>query len=517
MQSRGRGLPSCLGTMRLVLAVTALLVSTTSLSLFSLPPFRLFAGALPAAANGLHSSVPSDVPRAKVSGPVTGGKGIDLPGTTSFDLRRVGYEQSEYFVSGTADAYGSANALTSNGRWTVATASSAPYKTRVVVYRPIDPRRFDGTVVVEWLNVSGGVDAAAAWLTDHVQMIRSGMAYVGVSAQVTGVDALKSADPARYGSLNHPGDSFSYSIYQQAGAAIRRDAATVLDGLHPERLLALGESQSALRLVTYIDALGPGSHDVFDGYFVYSSAAFSTPLSQAPQRTVATPSPTFIRTDLNVPVMLFETETDLIFGGYRHARQPPTRHIREWEVAGTAHYDSYGLVESMADTGNGEADVKTFDTMIHPVSSNAAAISCSTPFNAGAHTYELRATVVALNNWVMSGRPPPQSPRLDLDGSTLVTDHNGEAVGGVRTPQVQAPIAVVSGVGESLGAGSGFCVLFGRTVPFSQSKIAALYPTHAAFVHKWNRAVNIDVASGYLLPADARVLKRVAAASTIGG
>jgi Alpha/beta hydrolase domain len=279
----------------------------------------------------------------------------------------------------------------------------------------------------------------------------------------------------------------------------------------------LGESQSALRLVTYIDALGPASHGVFDGYFVYSSAAFSTPLSQAPQPSVGTPSPTFIRTDLNVAVMLFETETDLIFGGYRHARQPPTRHIREWEVAGTAHYDSYGLVESMTDTGSGEADVKTFDTMIHPVSSNAGAITCATPFNAGAHTYELRAAVVALNNWVISGRPPPQSPRLDLRGSTLVTDQNGEGVGGIRTPQVEAPIALVSGVGATGGAGSVFCALFGRTVPFSQSKLSALYPTHAAFVHTWDRAVDIDVASGYLLPADARVLKRVAAASTIGG
>jgi hypothetical protein len=99
----------------------------------------------------------------------------------------------------------------------------------------------------------------------------------------------------------------------------------------------------------------------------------------------------------------------------------------------------------------------------------------------------------------------------------LVTDKNGEAVGGVRTPQVQAPIAVVSGVDPKLGAGSPFCVLFGRTVPFSQSKLASLYPTHAAFVRKWDDAVAAEVAAGYLLPADARVLKRVAAESTIGG
>jgi hypothetical protein len=451
-----------------------------------------------------------------VTGPVSGGGGIDLPGTTSFNLRRVGYEQSEYFISGTAQSYSSASALTPNGRWSVMPAQSASYKTRVVVYRPIDPKRFDGTVVVEWLNVSGGADAGAAWLTDHVQMIRSGMIYVGVSAQATGINQLKSTDVARYGSLDHPGDSYSYSIYQQAGAAIRRNASTVLGGLTPRRLLALGESQSAIRLVTYIDALGSRSQGIYDGYFVYSSAASGAPLSQAPQTSLGPPVPTRIRTDLRVPVMMFETETDIVLGGYRSARQPPTRSIREWETAGTAHYDSYGLVESMADIGNGQADVRTFDTMIHPVSSNSGGqITCAAPFNAGAHTYELRAAVVALNRWVSVGRAPSQSPRLDLASSTtFVTDQNGEAVGGIRTPQVAAPIAVVSGIPS---AGGGFCFLFGKTSPFSTTKLAQLYPTHAAFVRKWDRAVAGDVAAGYLLPADAKILRRVANGSSIGG
>ena len=464
-----------------------------------------------AAAAEASPAVSSSVPDAAVTGPVVPASGIDLPGTTSFNLRSVGYEQSEYFVSGTASSYTSTAPLASNGQWTVRAAQEAPYKTRIVVYRPINPKQFDGTVVAEWLNVSGGADAGAAWLTDHVQMIRSGMVYVGVSAQSVGVNGIKSSDPTRYGTLSHPGDDFSYSIYQQAGAVIRRDAGKVLGGLSPRHLLALGESQSAIRLVTYIDALGPQSRGIYDGYFVYSSARFAGPLTN-----VNTPTPTLIRTDLHVPVMLFETETDLIVGGYASARQPPTRFIREWEIAGGAHYDSYGLGPSMADTGDGKADVTTFDTMIHPVSSTSAGgISCPAPFNAGAHTYELRAAVVALNKWISTGKVPSQSPRLDMSSpTTLVTDKNGEAVGGVRTPQVQAPIAVVSGIPAG---GGGFCVLFGRTAPFGSATLAKLYPTHAAFVHEWDRAVAGDVAAGYLLPADAKNLDRVAATSTIGG
>ncbi len=478
-------------------------------------------------------SLPATVPEAAVTGPVTGGKGIDLPGTTSFDLGTVGYEQNEYFLSGTASTYTSASPLSSNGLWTVTPASTAPYKTRMVVYRPINAKRFDGTVIVEWLNVSGGVDAAAAWLTDHVQMVRSGMVYVGVSAQATGivgatgslgasagqVGGIKGADPGRYGSLEHPGDSYSYSMFEQAGAAVRRHAATVLGGLKPQRVLALGESQSAARLVTYIDALQPQSRGVYDGYFVYSRFGSGAALSQAPQPAVNTPTPTLIRTDLTVPVMMFETEADVVVLGYLAARQPPTELIREWEVAGTAHYDTYGLVESMTDTGNGAADVKTFDTMINPVSSfDGGAINCPVPLNAGAHTYELRAAVVALNRWVMTGTPPPQSPRLDVASPTsYVIDEDGEAVGGIRTPQVAAPVAVVNGTGDTSSAGGGFCRIFGTTTPFSAARLAQLYPTHEAFVAKWDQAVASDVSKGYLLPADGAVLDKVAKQSTVGG
>jgi Alpha/beta hydrolase domain len=84
----------------------------------------------------------------------------------------------------------------------------------------------------------------------------------------------------------------------------------VLGGLHPERLLAAGESQSAGRMVTYIDAVHPVVH-VYDGFLVHSRGAGGAALSQAPLPAVPTPSPTFIRDDLNVPVLVFQTETDV--------------------------------------------------------------------------------------------------------------------------------------------------------------------------------------------------------------
>ena len=488
------------------------------------------------------------VPSPSIEGPVAPSSGISFLGSTLFSLSQVGYEQSEFFLSGKATSYTSATPLAKSGQWEVRPATTAPYKTRVVVYRPINPKRFDGTVVVEWLNVTAGIDAPAAWLNSHVQMIRDGMAYIGVDAQAGGINGqansiataagaggIRQSDPGRYGSLHHPGDSYSYSIYQQAGQAVHTSGARLLGGLRPRRVLALGESQSAFRLVTYIDALQTRSPGIYDAYFVYSRGGNSSDLSESPQETVTTPTPTFIRTDLRVPVFLFETETDLLGLGYLAARQPPTRYIREWETAGTAHDDTYGLVYARTDTGNGVADADAFQSMSNPPSDPIAGIvDCAAPVNAGSHTYELRAAMAAVNRWIDTGTAPPQSPRLEVDPANrhaFLADANGNALGGIRSPQVQAPVAALSGIGQPGSTPSGgqpsggsltissatLCGILGTTAPFSATHLSALYPTHAAFVAKWDAATAAEVKKGYLVPADARTLDTVAARSTVGG
>ena len=487
------------------------------------------------------------VPSPTIEGPITPSSDTSFLGSTLFPLSQVGYEESEFFLSGRATSYTSAVPLASDGRWNVTAASAAPYKTRVVVYRPVDPKRFDGTVVVEWLNVTAGIDAPAAWLNSHVQMIRDGMAYVGVDAQSGGINGqagsiagaagaagLRQSDPSRYGSLHHPGDSYSYSIYQQAGRALHTSGSRLLGGLHPKRVLALGESQSAFRMVTYIDALQPRSPGIFNGYFVYSRGGDSSDLSQSPQATVTTPTPTYIRTDAHVPVFLFETETDLLDLGYAVARQPASHYLREWETAGTSHDDTYGLLYARSDTGNGVADTDAFESMSDPPSDPIPGIvDCAAPVNAGSHTYELRAAMAAVNRWITNGTVPRQSPRLEVnpDGRrTFLSDRYGNASGGIRTPQVQAPVAKLSGIGQPGSAPIGtqpsnastissatLCGILGTTVPFSAAQLASLYPTHADFVAQWDAAVAAEVKEGYLLPSDARVLDKVAARSTVGG
>jgi hypothetical protein len=472
----------------------------------------------------LSSSSASASPQAAdptVSGPVQPSSGIEpFTLSTTFNLSDVGYEQSEYFISGAATSYvpSPGTSVTGNGQWSVTPDSTAPYKTRVVVYRPIDPRKFNGTVMVEWLNDSGGLDDAPDWALSHNELIRDGFAWVGVSAQAVGVTELQGLDPDRYGSLSHPGDSYSYDIFSQAGQAIWDNSAQVLGGLTPKHVIAMGESQSADRLTTYIDAVAPLAN-VYSGYLVHSRIGSPAALSQSPQPTVSVPTSVQFRTDLSVPVFEFETETD-VAGTTLYDRQPNTNQFRLWEVAGGSHFDYYGLFVGPTDTGNGQGAIANLAGMQSPPSAVAGLGTCAEPINASGTHWVLDAAVWWLNQWVVNGLAPPIPPLMDVTttpGEPVVfaTDANGNVIGGVRTPQVDAPVATLSGVGNSGGLG-GFCSLFGRTIPFSPSQLAALYPTHQQFVLQWDAATLKDLFGGYLLLPDALELENSALVSQIG-
>ncbi|WOX09952.1 alpha/beta hydrolase domain-containing protein [Streptomyces sp. N50] len=454
----------------------------------------------------------------EVTGPVTGGKGAVVLQGTSFDLGGVGYTQSEFFLSGTATSYTSANPLGSDGRWDVTPASTAPYTTRIVMNRPSNPTRFNGTVVVEWLNVSAGLDTAPEWIYTHNELIREGYAWIGVSAQAVGVAATKAADPVRYAALSHPGDSYSYDIFTQAGQAVRDSAAKILGGLRPRTVLAEGESQSAFRLTTYVDAVQPLAH-AYDGFLVHSRAGFAAALSQAPQADVPTPAVVEFRTDTDVPVLTVQTETDLMLLGYLTARQPDTGRLRFWEVAGTAHADDYVANVGAADTGNGAVSAGELDAMLDPPTGTPA-FSCADPINTGPAHYVMDGAQHALRGWVLTGIPPAKTAQLQVTTSSdgtpaFVLDANGNATGGIRTPAVDAPVAALSGLGQTGSAQ--FCFLFGTTTPFTAAKLAALYPTHAEFVRQWAARTAAAVAAGTIRPADAADLVEAAVRSGIGG
>lgn len=442
------------------------------------------------------------------SGPrrISGGEGPFLAGATEVRLPED-WTEDELLLEGTATSY--AGSRSADGRFDLTPARSLGYRTRVLTRVP-PAEDFNGTVLVEWLNVSGGFDAAPDWTYLADEILRGGYAWVGVSAQHVGVEGgrvavstplseaagagkgLRTLDPERYGDLTHPGDEYSYDIYTQAAAAVR--AGDLLGALDPERLLAVGESQSGFALTTYANGVQPLS-GAFDGFLVHSRGGASAPLSGTGGAidiaSTLGGEPTLIRDDLDVPVLTLETETDVVgILNYLPARQPDSPMFRLWEVAGTAHADAYSL-GPVADT-----------------------LGCPVPINDGPHHLVAKAALRALDAWVRDRTAPPTAERLTVRGGAYVRDRDGIVRGGIRTPLVDVPVDVLSG--EPAPDGPLTCLLFGTTTPLPAGRLAERHADRAAYLAAFEESADAAIAAGFVLAEDREALLASAQPARVG-
>jgi hypothetical protein len=469
------GLPRRSVAAAVAVFAAALLVA----SLMSAPPAR--ADAVP---NPDVTHIPASVPPGDLS--------RDYPQlATHVDLAEHGFVEEEFFFEGTAKRY------TTPPRQTGSVISEGhPYRTRMLVRRPVSPQQFNGTVVVEWLNVTSGYNLDAMWLTSHPHFLREGYAWVGVSAQRVGVHqpgtGLRSWSPDRYGSLDVTAggaildDSLSFDIFSQAAQAISNPSDVApLGDLAPQRMLASGASQSQGRLVTYYNSIEPqpGTFD-FDGHLLYIGTG------------------SLLRTDRDTPAFKVNTENDVIALGEGRARQPDSDVLRTWEVAGTSHvgYD-----------GGLRAEILTRDGL--PI----AGTDCTRPpFSRVPTSVPTNAAFAHLERWVDDGTLPPTAPLIETTQVTptvnVVRDEHGNALGGIRLAEHAVPTATNTGV----NSGGGFCFLFGSHEPFDDATLRELYRNHGSYVSAVNRVTNDNVRAGYVLQADATTTKRQAAHSDYG-
>ena len=208
---------------------------------------------------------------------------------------------------------------------------------------------------------------------------------------------LKAIDPERYGSLKHPGDRFAFDIFTQVARALRAGGPAT-GGEVPTEVLALGQSQSAFGLTTYVNGVQPLTR-AFDGFFVMSRAgsAMVVPSGSKAARVGATVlgPPTIFRTDTDVPIFDLQTESDVagILASFR-ARQPDTDLVRLWEAAGTAHADRHLIGRRAANS-----------------------LDCGPPINDGPLHVIAKAALRHFVDWVTDGTPPPTAPLLELSTS----------------------------------------------------------------------------------------------------
>ena len=420
-----------------------------------------------------------------LSGPITGGeRGTPF---AAVDVTDRGYLTEEYFLEGVATAYElSSGAHDADGQWnTRASADKADYKTRLLVVRPSDASAFNGTVIVFWLNVTAGFELGSA----SDEALR-GYAWVGVSAQKVGVHGfpqtpggLKAWDPKRYGSLEHPGDAYSYDIFTQVASAIGperdRQGLDPMGGLKVERLIAAGASQSAARLRTYINGVQPLT-GTFDGFLPFIDFGGVVPFASERGGGRRGRSLASVRSDLDVPVIVVNSETELT--SYYPIREKDSARFRLWEVPGTSHVSA---ARPAARTVEGS--------------------------NWLSYTPVYQAAIRHLHHWITDGVEPPRMPRVEMragdERPEVVRDEHGNARGGIRLPELEAPTASHSGFGTQR-EGTRFGFLYGTATDFDNEQLAALYPDSKHYLDAWNAALDRAIEQGMVLPEDAPAMRQ---------
>ena len=419
-------------------------------------------------------------------------------GRTALDLTAAGYVEQEFLADGSAKRYRIKDALAN----AEVVDNANAYTTRILVRRPTDAAKFNGTVIVEWLNVTAAQDVDFVFAGTYAHLLRQGYAWVGVSAQLAGTNALRAVNPTRYAAVSLAAsntdpaggtlgsDVLSWDVYAQIGAALRNPGTIdPLGGLKPLRVIAAGESQSAFRLTSYYNSIHPLNPGLYDGFFLYDRVGR-------------------LRTDTDTKLLSFGSE-------YLHTLQGMPQadagNLRVWEVAGAAHVSM--------DEVNGYLDELILRNGVSraadgtPRTLSAAMIGCgrTPPLSRVPNSDVLHAGLEALMAWVTQGKAPPNAPRMGVDEQgRLYRDSSGLVTGGIRLAAYDAPIA------RNLGANTGVfaCQLAGSHEDFTPAELCSRYGSSQNYVAKVIEVTRQAERDGFVLAADANRTIQQARAQT---
>lgn len=463
----------------------------------------------PIAQASTHSLAPTSLPQPSATLTAVSVPGTTPLGDSAVNLGPSGYTEREFYANGLANRYrgalstATANATVVDGNW--------PYRTRVLVRAP-DRKHFNGTLLVEWTNVTIGVDADFVFAEEHADILRQGYAYAVVSVQKVGVDRLKSWSPARYGTLSVdasnvdpvgggnldacaiagpcPADPLSWDVYTQVAEALKVNAGphAPFPGLKVQNVIATGQSQSAFRIATYYNTIQPLYH-FFDGFVFWDRAGK-------------------LRSDIGTPSVSVNSE------GLSPVIPPfgSSEFTREWEVAGSTHGSTVAeqYVDAMfnrdkALIGPGGQPI-SFTQWVEP---SCLVLPAFSPIPNGE---VVAAATKAVKNWIEDGVPAAPSIYFDRDAShQVVRDANGNIQGGIRLSEFAAPISKISALN-----GTAFpCSVSGWHQDYTAQQLKQLYGSHGNYVEQVANAENTAAAAKYLLHFDAAATIKTAARSRV--
>jgi len=323
------------------------------------------------------------------------------------------------------------------------------------------------------------------------------------------------------------------------------DTAGTANPLHGaiKRTLAAGKSQSGRYLKTFLlDGFNMSEgRRVFDGMHVFVSGAGMLPIMQSgtgPQSS-ATGVPTFDNPEfrgVNEDVL---TPGEIIRQVNARGETPP----RIIMINSTTDY--FSLRASLARTGAEGTTEQPFpeNVRVYDIAGASHVVlrkaSCELPPARLDWSPVSRATLLHLDEWVANGTEPPPTrlmPLQDAEGDPTVLrapshlpkakieipkrDADGNAVGGVRLPDMEAPLGVNARQNPPL---SFLCMLAGAYVAFPVDQadadtahdphrpVLARYKTRNEYVNRIRIAARELERDGFLLPDDAAIIVQSAA------
>lgn len=458
---------------------------------------------------------------------------------TTIDLTIHGYSEEEYFLSGEANVYN----WDQPGIAEIRTAD-APYTNRIVVRKPSDLKKFSGNVFVEIVNSTSTYDSQVLWYGCHDKFLRDGDIYVGITNKPIAVKALKKYNPVRYAPLSwnnplppeqrgkNPGnylppgvpgsvpeteDGLIWDIISQAGALLKSNIqSNPLQGYKVEKVYAIGASQSAVLLTTYINAIHPIANmsdgkSIFDGYLLTVGAY---PLQINQDATILFPvgDPRIMISHCSVPVIRFMSQTDFramgpwdFLSGRRADSDDLDDRFRLYEVPASSHTTLHTI--------NYRSGHRELTPLGFEIPGKTDYFQNDFPFQ-----YLFTGGLINLDKWVREGTPPPRAPFIEIDSSVMekdsfgnnvpaiVKDQFGNALGGLRTPYVDVPIATYTATTASNP-------LAGEMFYLDQQLLQQLYSTYEGYMQRFSEKVDEMVRDRWITVIEGERMKQEAASN----
>jgi hypothetical protein len=438
-----------------------------------------------------------------------------VPGFRPVDELPKEYVEEEFFVSGAADLYNYAHNPPLGPTDITPIQADVPYKTRMIVRRPVSQGTFKGRVVIEWWNSTAGFDTAPVWDASAEYFARKGYIYVGVTNSTTSLgfllggcslfNVLPPTCGTRYSTLSLPENGLAYEMMSQIANLLKSNSPEnpLPAGFAVQQIYHSGQSQQGGSMVTYASAF---HFDVNDGYFV-QQAATARPINFGPA-CGAEGSPPYpdctprlvypdnlVRTDLPVPVVhaISETDIEILFGTV--GRQADAENFRYYEIAGGGHLTVHLGVEVIP--GLFLEDLCQFP--VNSTSDGPVFVS-----------YVFNALWRNLDKQVRMGLVPPPGVQMDVVEGVVQRDEFGNGLGGVRLPSMDAPIATYVPGNQAdpnlpaflIFIGNLACQLASSTLPFDSATIDELYRNQGSYLSQVATSANQLRADGLLLSKD---------------